>query len=71
MIISSISLSFAKNDAIEFKHFSPTTTDDNKKSVKDDIKEKTYTKWFIKWFIRPFIRNNISFVGVYENICED
>jgi hypothetical protein len=41
LIISSINLSFAKNDDIEFKDFSASMTDDNKKTEHDDIKEKT------------------------------
>ncbi|HET7644550.1 MAG TPA: hypothetical protein VFK40_13670 [Nitrososphaeraceae archaeon] len=41
LTISSINLSFAKNDDKEFKDFSASMIDDNKKTVKDDIKEKT------------------------------
>ena len=41
LVISSIELSFAKNNDIELKDISANMTDNNKKTVNDDIKEKT------------------------------
>ena len=74
LIISSINLSFAKNDNTEDKDISASMTDNNKKAADDDIKEKATQNDLLKdlypskFFICGYPQELITDYNSFEKI---